>query len=293
MTLDDALLDLAAACDELPQSAIQWVLDHWDVTGPRLVALLDAYASGADRSEQTERTLFFALHVLAEKAEGAAFGPLCRLLLDAEAADLILGDAITTTLRGILISTYDGKLAALQAVIEAEEANDFVREGALLALAYLVRTGRVPEAKMRAYLLHLLAEMQPQAEHFVWIGWLLAVAHLGYSDLSEQAEELIRRGFVSERDWRIADFRQDLKRTLDDPERMAGFAHDRIVPFKGAIKEFAGLHAFSDQDNAAPALPDLPCYEVQPPVTNPLRRVGRNEPCPCGSGKKYKKCCLQ
>jgi uncharacterized protein YecA (UPF0149 family) len=21
------------------------------------------------------------------------------------------------------------------------------------------------------------------------------------------------------------------------------------------------------------------------------RKVGRNEPCPCGSGKKYKKCC--
>lgn len=30
------------------------------------------------------------------------------------------------------------------------------------------------------------------------------------------------------------------------------------------------------------------------PVTAPLRagpRVGRNEPCPCGSGKKYKRCC--
>ncbi len=23
------------------------------------------------------------------------------------------------------------------------------------------------------------------------------------------------------------------------------------------------------------------------------RKVGRNEPCPCGSGKKYKKCCLR
>ncbi|MBI5118565.1 SEC-C domain-containing protein [Candidatus Poribacteria bacterium] len=22
------------------------------------------------------------------------------------------------------------------------------------------------------------------------------------------------------------------------------------------------------------------------------RDVGRNDPCPCGSGKKYKKCCL-
>lgn len=27
-------------------------------------------------------------------------------------------------------------------------------------------------------------------------------------------------------------------------------------------------------------------------ITNPLRAVGRNDPCPCGSGKKFKKCCL-
>ena len=28
-------------------------------------------------------------------------------------------------------------------------------------------------------------------------------------------------------------------------------------------------------------------------IGNPLfKRVGRNDPCPCGSGKKYKKCCL-
>ncbi len=23
-----------------------------------------------------------------------------------------------------------------------------------------------------------------------------------------------------------------------------------------------------------------------------MRKIGRNEPCPCGSGKKYKKCCI-
>jgi uncharacterized protein YchJ len=30
------------------------------------------------------------------------------------------------------------------------------------------------------------------------------------------------------------------------------------------------------------------------PITSPLYReirVGRNDPCPCGSGKKYKRCC--
>ncbi|MBU1906384.1 MAG: preprotein translocase subunit SecA [Candidatus Omnitrophica bacterium] len=30
---------------------------------------------------------------------------------------------------------------------------------------------------------------------------------------------------------------------------------------------------------------------VPPPVTKSLPKVGRNQPCPCGSGKKYKKCC--
>ena len=27
-------------------------------------------------------------------------------------------------------------------------------------------------------------------------------------------------------------------------------------------------------------------------VVNTQPKIGRNDPCPCGSGKKYKKCCL-
>ena len=34
-----------------------------------------------------------------------------------------------------------------------------------------------------------------------------------------------------------------------------------------------------------------------PPTEKQMKRnpprVGRNEPCPCGSGKKFKKCCLE
>jgi len=29
------------------------------------------------------------------------------------------------------------------------------------------------------------------------------------------------------------------------------------------------------------------------PIVRPGSRIGRNDPCPCGSGKKYKKCCLR
>jgi len=31
--------------------------------------------------------------------------------------------------------------------------------------------------------------------------------------------------------------------------------------------------------------------ETQSPIKH-REKIGRNEPCPCGSGKKYKKCCL-
>jgi HEAT repeat protein len=40
--------------------------------------------------------------------------------------------------------------------------------------------------------------------------------------------------------------------------------------------------------------PDLAqVYGISKPALPKLEKVGRNDPCPCGSGKKYKKCCLQ
>ena len=52
------------------------------------------------------------------------------------------------------------------------------------------------------------------------------------------------------------------------------------------------------QHAAAPALDDAPAAEAQADgdvavAQAPVRqepKVGRNEPCPCGSGKKYKHC---
>jgi preprotein translocase subunit SecA len=35
----------------------------------------------------------------------------------------------------------------------------------------------------------------------------------------------------------------------------------------------------------------LPTIAPQPVVK--AKKIGRNDPCPCGSGKKYKKCCLR
>lgn len=287
MMLDDALRDLAAAGNDLPRPAMQWALDNWDEARPRFLALLDGYVSGEDTSERTQQALFFVLHLLAERRETAAFAPLCRLLHDAEAADLVLGEALTSTLAGLLINTFDGDGAALRALVEAEAADEIVRCDALLVLAYLTRTGRLPEADMRAFLRRLPATMQPQGVNLVWFGWAMAAGKLGYADLTAEAEALFRGGFVAADMMEFADFRDELRLSRNDPTGMAGFVHDGIVPFTDAIGELDKRAAVPGGKHDGWDAADSP-----EPFVNPLRGVGRNDPCPCGSGRKFKKCCL-
>ena len=42
-------------------------------------------------------------------------------------------------------------------------------------------------------------------------------------------------------------------------------------------------------------VPDKPCNQTlaSVPIRRSVAHIGRNEPCPCGSGKKYKHCCLE
>ena len=55
-----------------------------------------------------------------------------------------------------------------------------------------------------------------------------------------------------------------------------------------------GFDRFSSPSRGAPPIdaneaPEIPKIAV--PVVRDSPKVGRNDPCPCGNGKKYKKCC--
>ena len=56
----------------------------------------------------------------------------------------------------------------------------------------------------------------------------------------------------------------------------------------GGFDRFSGGTQKSGQSTQAEA-PDIP--KIATPVVRDTPKVGRNELCPCGSGKKYKKCC--
>lgn len=78
------------------------------------------------------------------------------------------------------------------------------------------------------------------------------------------------RAFTSETNWRAHDLPTDAE---SDQLR------DAITP------NIRAIHAVWLAQRAEHAPSSAPARRVEP-------RVGRNEPCPCGSGKKFKNCCL-
>lgn len=64
------------------------------------------------------------------------------------------------------------------------------------------------------------------------------------------------------------------------------------VPKELSHPELAQFPAAGPQDDLAPLAEPLDApQQTAKPVQSHQPKVGRNEPCPCGSGKKYKKCC--
>src|SRR3954447_23708566 len=107
MEVETAIQAFVSAGNDLPRAAMQWTLDHWDEAAPELLSVVERYTTGADRSDETASAVFFILHLAGEKQDTRVFSLLCRLARDGEAIETALGDGITTTLKRILISTYD------------------------------------------------------------------------------------------------------------------------------------------------------------------------------------------
>jgi uncharacterized protein len=283
MDVENAIRSFANAGHDLPRDAMRWTLDNWDDAAPGLLEALERFANGTDRSKKAANATFFILHLAGERRETRAFAPLCRLAREAEAAEAVLGDGVTSTLKRILISTYDGNLDALKGVIEAAGTDEFVRIGALEALAYLMATEHIAREEAEAYLLRLSM-----------------VALLGLEPWSDVVRQAFARGLISPMDMNDDNFREDLRRILTDPGRMADFKANNIAPLKDAIGELSGWYGFSDpakrdQERHAVGREGAGRTSAATPQSSAksFKGVGRNDPCPCGSGKKFKKCCLQ
>jgi uncharacterized protein len=63
-----------------------------------------------------------------------------------------------------------------------------------------------------------------------------------------------------------------------------------IVGAGRAYRHFSAARRESADDMSEETIDDVDDYHLET-IVRAKPKVGRNEPCPCGSGKKYKKCC--
>ena len=295
MTTETILDAFASAGRVLPRDALQQAADRWPEVGPVLLAALQSAADGTDRSDRTNTILFFGIYLMAQVRETRAFRPLCAIAADGERIFRLIGDGVTEDLCVILTRVYDGDPAPLRMLIEAADADEYARAAALDALAWLTATGSIDRNDTARYLRDLYMTLRPQEQCHVWVGWQRAIAHLGLDELVSLVKNTYGRGWIDTGVLSPRHFRDVLRvaRQAADPTSV----FDRHVRDDGRlddiVRRLSHWAAFNPEEERTPRSVMAPRLRASgSPIRDPFRRVGRNAPCPCGSGKKFKKCCL-
>ncbi|MBB4265139.1 DUF1186 domain-containing protein [Roseospira visakhapatnamensis] len=315
MDADQILHDLATF-GPFPEPAVRASLDTPAAVVPRFLDILERAATGADLSEDEREAIFLMIHILADLRETRAFRPLVSLLRrDDDVVEPILGDCLFETVAQVLISLYDGDIAPLETLIGDPDASEWGRQAGLNAWIWLAATGAVPRDHARERLLSWYTRPFAKAGHAVWVGWVDAAALLTLDDLSHKARRVFSTGRVPREMMGYRHYQRLLRSAQQADDVTDVLRKEHLYPFSDVIGSMSTWHCFSparvetsqarDHDEAiakiregamlrqlgAALAPDR-AGSSPPPAVNTNRAIGRNDPCPCGSGKKYKKCCL-
>ena len=274
--LDPDLVAALSAAKYLPVPEMRVALAEPDRIADAVLAVLERAGREPDLAESEADLLFWGLHVLGSVGETRAYRPLIRLLaLDGESLDILLGDAVSTTLIRLLIGVFDGDAAPLGALLVDSTVDDGVRNAGFAALAYLTQTGRIPRQETQALLVRFDDKRAAVEGDLAWAGWEEAIALLGLRDLAERVAAARRDGRLNAANSDPAWFSRALREAEAEGGDLGRFDPLRFGPIDDPLADLAWT-----------------AESFRQPVRNPLKNVGRNDPCPCGSGKKFKKCCL-
>jgi hypothetical protein len=276
-----------------PEEAIDFADAHRAEVAPFLVESIARVAENPALGNDPDYVLhLYAMHLLATWRETTAYAPLVHLGHHPEAVvDQLLGDAVTESYGRCLASVCDGDLAPLRGLVEDAGAAHWARHAALDALTARVLEGDASRDDLIAYLMRLgdteaarLRVPGTESAMFELLDSVVSVAtDIGASEMLER----IRVWFADELvDPQIADLAW-VEAHISRPyeicrEEILGRGNGYVTSVKREIGWWAG---FSE---------DKPVKRSLEPVMQPVRhgpKIGRNEPCPCGSGKKFKKCC--
>lgn len=280
----------------LPVEAIRAAEADRAAMVPAFLDAIETFISATPEERAKPSPIFFIFHLLGSWGEKSAYRPLARLLrCPDEDVEAVLGDANTETSSQVMAAVFDGDPQPLYDIILDPQADVFVRWGMFDALAMVTLEGQLPRQETARFLTACFTKLKPEPGSPVWEGWQSAIAALGLTELRPQVKEVFERGWIDSIGLSFKNFEEDLDATLKCPDAPAWFL-EQHRPLGDIVEKFStwGFDSESDEETEVDTFGERPSLWDDTPgqAFNPFKNVGRNDPCPCGSGKKFKKCCL-
>jgi hypothetical protein len=296
MSPDEVLIELRRDRTTHPLDALGSADAHRDALVQPLLEVLERCVTDPDTASEEEAQLFcYALYLLAKWRETRAYSLVIRWLSLPDAASTGLsGDVSTQDGARILAAVCDGDLEPIKRLVLNRDADEFSRGVAVAALALLAVWAEVPRDIIVDYFVWLAREGLEREPSYVWSA--LATESADIEALAVFPE--LRCAYDEE----LIDLRTVGRAELDDVEAsprggLLERMKERYPPIDDVAEATSWWARFGRlaSNRRAEELALATAGEVDndrsmEPYRAP-QKVGRNEPCPCGSGKKYKKCC--
>ena len=296
MTPEEIMRDLARD-DIFPKAAMTEARARSEEMVPIFVDMISHLArqSISEMKDSDLMTFIPIFHMLGEWQEPRAYRPLVQMLArPTNVIDHLLGDALTETSFRVIAGTFDGDLQPLFDVIENKKADEFARTALMNALVLIAQLHPTQRPVIEDYF-RTFRQRCPKASSDVLTGWTDAVANLGLEDMSETVRVVFDKGLIPKNYCNFGHFLEDLGATLEANGSPANRRYQNSL-ITDAIEDLSKWHCYSDafltQQKIRKVSNDLRVAPWTEAYKHPTVPVGRNDPCPCGSGKKFKKCCL-
>lgn len=311
--LDRIMRELDGGSRRLPVEAIHAARAHRELMIPRLIAVIrDATARAREGNPPEGRVHFFALFLLIEFRAEEAFPAITEAFsLPEDLSFDLFGDAVHSAWPIALALFAAERPDFIDGLISDRALNQYVRWAAAQSYVHLVRDRRLTREDAVERLRRLLRDATQRVDTEVAGGLVCALLSFGPAEARDDLRQAFDREVVDPClvDWEnversIEEATEEMQRALDHCppteidtiEELQTWAAFREEPPKRPLpppvhQVHLSSLATSISSPAGPALRPPPLEPAAAPVEPRGEHVGRNDPCPCGSGKKFKKCC--
>ena len=287
-----AIESLTYAIGRFPAEEIQVIRENKEEALPYLRKAIDKAILEQENIDDEYLLHFYALFLLGEFQDRDSFPRMIALTsLPPDVLQSLLDDAITEGLNHVLYNTYNGDLELLKSVVVNEELEQFARAACLDVMGQLYLDGELDTEEFKAFIRQNIYKEEVE-DSFLYDDLAVTICKCHFIDMLPEVKYLLDNGMVDIRTY--GEYEDYVDAMFSYDPRDAYFCKTPmsidVLQRWAMCQTEEELHERHDGYEKWRAEYEREMREARRPKATP--KVGRNEPCPCGSGKKYKHCCL-